>query len=303
MSKSSPRLGKGLGAILGKPRAELDALQRPEPSSAPEGQVKSLPIDQLIPNRNQPRTHFDDSSLRELSDSIRTSGVLQPVLVRKASDQKYELVAGERRWRAARVAGLKHVPALVRELNDAEALELALVENLQREDLNPMERAAAYRRYLDAFGGSADDLAGRLGESRASVANYLRLLKLSDEVRALVDAGELSMGHARALLSVSDPQRQIAAARLAVRRNLSVRQVESLCKEPDVEPGTVVSGGRPLRDQHVVDLERSLSKSMGLSVRVQPGKRKNAGRVVIQYANLDQFDMIAERIAGRSNLE
>lgn len=306
MSKTNPRLGKGLGAILGKPpQAAASASGPATGGDASAGQIRSLPIDAVIPNRHQPRTRFDDTALGELSASIRANGVLQPVIVRRLDGDRYELIAGERRWRAARQAGLDHVPALVREAGESEALELALVENLQRQDLNPIERATAYRQYLDTFGGTAESLARRLGESRANVSNYLRLLSLPEEIRQMVESGDLSMGHARALLSAEDEQRQLTIARMAVRRNLSVRQVEAACKPNDAREAEAESesGEAASRSQHLADVETSLSKALGLRVHIKPGKRKNTGRVVIPYANLEQFDLIAERISGRSTLE
>lgn len=330
MSKPQPRLGKGLDAILGQrrgrppaspadspassPTANSPAAVPPGPTAAPRAvdggadlasgvKVRSLPIDQVVPNARQPRTRFDAGRLSELADSIRNSGLVQPVVVRPGADGRFELIAGERRWRAARQAGMQSVPAVVRDASDAEALELALVENLQREDLNPIERATAYERYIEAFGATAEQLAIRLGESRANVANYLRLLRFTGEIRDMIERGALGMGQARAIAGVTDPQRQLALARLAVRRNLSTRQVEALTKTATASPAGQPAAAERVRDANADHVQRSLSKALGLPVVLQPGKRKNSGRIVIRYSSLEEFDRIAERLCGDTTLE
>ena len=306
MSKSTPRLGKGLSAIIGpRPPASGPPLQ-PAPTAAMDGRLLDISLDLIVPNAYQPRTEFNDEALRGLAESIRQTGLLQPVLVRARQDGRYELVAGERRWRAARLAGLATIPAIERKVQDAEALECALIENLQREDLGPLERAAAYDRYLAAFNSSIERLAERLGESRSNVTNYLRFLKLPDEVKQLIRRGELSMGQTRAVAAVSDPQQQLAIARLAARRNLSVRQVEALAREnrgvSRSEP--VPSNGAPTgRDRHFSNVQDQLSKLLGTTVILRPGRRKNSGRIIIRYSSLEQFDRIAERLGGRSAFE
>jgi ParB family chromosome partitioning protein len=222
-----------------------------------------------------------------------------------SGDGQFEIVAGERRWRAAKLAGLETVPALVREFSDAQAFETALVENLQREDLAPLERAAAYQHYLDTFGGTIEDLAARMSESRANISNYLRLLKLQPEVCYLLGSGELSMGHARAVAGVNDPQRQLAIAKLAARRNLSVRQVEELARtanEPSQSPPEPTPEVKAQR-RHMGTVAETLSKSIGLRVRLVPGRKKNSGRVIITYGTLEEFDRIAERLGGDVHLE
>lgn len=313
------RLGKGLSAIISNarkapaespaktagapaaPASAAEAASAEAASSAPPGQmVHSLPVDQVIPNRHQPRSVFDEAAMAELSASIATQGLLQPIVVRPQENGRYELIAGERRWRAATAAGLDKVPALVREVTNEEAVELALIENLQREDLNALERAVAYQNYLDTFGKSADDLARRLGESRANVANYLRLLGLHVEVQGMLERGELGMGHARALAGVPDTQRQLGLARLAVRRNLSVRQVEALTR---AQPEPRETSKPNLPSKHLEDVQRTLSKSLGLPVVLQPARRKNAGKIVIRYGSLEEFDRIAERLSGDSTLD
>ncbi len=311
MSKSSaPRLGKGLGALLAHRVApigdEAHPVALPADSAASSADaVRLLPLDHIDPNPRQPRTHFEETQLQELAASLRSSGVLQPIIVRPKPDGRFELVAGERRWRAAGLVPLAEIPALVREYTDAEAVEIALIENLQREDLTPLERARAYEQYLTTFGGTPENLADRLAESRSNVANYLRLLRLPDEIRRMLDSGQLSMGHARAIVGLDDVQRQVAIARLAARRNLSVRQVEELARRataavPVAAPRDVTP---PADDRHRNNVEDTLSRSLGLRVRLYPGRKKNSGRVVISYSNLEEFDRIAQALGGSAALE
>ncbi|MGD8450287.1 MAG: ParB/RepB/Spo0J family partition protein [Phycisphaerae bacterium] len=300
MSKPAPRLGKGLSALISphSPPAEPPAATEPNAGSA----LRELPTSSIQANSRQPRKQFDTAAIEKLADSIRRTGVLQPVLVRPVQDGRFELLAGERRWRAATAAGLEHVPAIIRDATDAQAIEVALIENLQREDLRPLERATAYREYMSRFDVGADDLAQRLGESRANVSNYIRLLKLSDDIRAMIESGELGMGQARAIAGIEDPQRQLAIARLAVRRNLAVRQVEALAQARQVEherkQATPDGAAR-----HLEELAGGFSRSLGLRVQLQSGKKKNSGRVIIHFDNLDQFDRIAEAIGGAKAVE
>ncbi len=301
MKKIPNRLGRGLNALITTP---TESAQTVADHSL---QLRQLPVDAIAPNPRQPRTAFNEASLAELTESIRTSGIIQPVVVRMKGDDKYELVAGERRWRAAKAAGFLTVPAIVRELTDAEAFSTALVENLQREDLGPLERAAAYQHYLESFGGTIEELAGRLSESRANISNYLRLLKLRPEICYMLGTGELGMGQARAIAGIDDPQRQLAIARLAARRNLSVRQVEALAKTPaDANRDKPATDGSARPDPyrlHLGHVEQALCKAVGLRIRLHHGKKKNSGRVVIFFGTLDEFDRIAERLGGNASLE
>lgn len=300
MSKSTPRLGKGLSAIIGQ-RANSGAMPQTAGGDG-FGQIRQLALDVIIPNPSQPRTGFDETTLDELARSIRSKGVLQPVIVRPAGNGRFELVAGERRWRAAKIAGLDSVPALVRRTSDAESLEIAMIENLQREDLSPLERAGGYQRYIESFDITIEELAGRLCESRANISNYLRLLKLRPEIHMLLGAGQLAMGQARAIAGIEDPERQLAVARMAVRRNLSVRQVEALAR--DDRPKGAKSRETPaVPDRHHADIAQSLGRALGLRVTLQAGRKKNSGRIIIQYDNLDEFDRIAEKIGGNAALE
>ncbi|MFH1746026.1 MAG: ParB/RepB/Spo0J family partition protein [Planctomycetota bacterium] len=300
----APRLARGLNALIA-PREKRSATV-PAKTDSPSGDITHLPADAIQPNPHQPRNSFDEASIRELSDSIRAHGILQPIIVRPIGDGLYELVAGERRWRAAQVAGLKLLPAIIREVSDSEALELALIENLQREDLNAIERATAYNEYVETMGVSIEKLSRRIGESRANIVNYLRLLKLQSEIREMIISDQLGMGQARAIAGIEDQQRQLAVARLAVRRNLAVRQVEELAKNatsvastPTETPEKTPSG----LPRHLAEVEQNLSRAVGLSVKLQPGRRKNAGRVVIAYRNLEEFDHLSELLGSSKAVE
>ena len=306
MSKPTPRLGKGLRTLIG-PRPATTKPQppttQPTPTTSTAPRLFDIPLDHIEPNPNQPRSQFDDDALRELAASIKNSGVLQPVLLRPVGQDRYQIIAGERRWRAATHAGLTTIPAIIRDISDAEAFELALIENLQREDLDPLERATAYQQLIDNAGFSVDELATRLGESRASIANYLRILKLDSKVRDMISAGQLGMGQARAIAGITHPQRQLAIARMAVRRNLSVRQVEAAVRQQAKQVSQPPAITPSSTTKHFADVEETLSKALGLPVRLQPGKRKNSGRIVIRYNSLEEFDRIAERIGGTARVE
>lgn len=303
-----PRLGKGLSAILG---TRTHSAPPPETSSAPIDagqsdptgpQVRSLPIDQVVPNPLQPRTRFDETRLAELADSIRATGIIQPILVRPIPGGRFELVAGERRLRAARVAQLTTVPALVKAISDSESLELALVENLQREDLNPIDRAAAYQQYLTTFRVAPDTLARRLGESRANVTNYVRLLSLAPEIQEMVRSNQLSMGHARAIAGVKSQERQLAVARLAARKGLSVRQVETLTTDASATAPTAPPTRQPPSRQ-IQEVERALQKATGLPATVRPGRKQTSGKVTFAYRTLEEFDTLVQKLGANQFLE
>ncbi|MCG3128843.1 MAG: putative chromosome-partitioning protein ParB [Phycisphaerae bacterium] len=291
------RLGRGLSAII-----PTRATQLAEPHPKPNvGETHKIPINQILPNPRQPRATFTTANLTELTASIRLTGVLQPIIVRPMPDGTYEIIAGERRWRAAQAAGLTEIPATIRHVGDAESLELALVENLQREDLKPLERAAGYQNYLDQFKGGVDSLAAKLGESRANITNYLRLLRLGVEIRELIETGQLGMGQARAIAGITDPQRQLAVAKLAVRRNLSVRQVEALAAR---ERATAATRARAAAtNSYLADLERQFALTLGAKVQIQTGRRKNAGRLILHYNSLEQFEDLARRLGVRAALD
>jgi ParB family chromosome partitioning protein len=278
-------LGRGLGALI-----PTEVVQ--DQGSA----LLELPLTAIKPNSFQPRGHFDEDALASLTASIRELGVLQPVLVRQADDHGgYELIAGERRWRAAKRAGLQTIPALVRTATDADSLEQALVENLHREDLNPLEEAAAYQQLIEDFKLTHDELATRVGKSRAAISNTLRLFQLPPGIQRLVAEGQLSAGHARALLGTPDRSYQEALARRAIAEGLSVRLVEEAIRArserapaPDVAPAPP-TGGR-LRPPGFLELEELLSAHLDTRVKVEMGVKK--GRVLIDFATLEDLERI-----------
>jgi ParB family chromosome partitioning protein len=284
-------LGRGLSALMG----EAAGPPSPAPDTGARGQ-RALPTASLKPGKFQPRRHFDDTAIAGLADSLRAQGMLQPILVRKLAGnvESYEIIAGERRWRAAQVAGLHEVPVLIKALTDEQALEIALVENLQREDLTPIEEAEAYRRLMDEFAHTQDGLAKHLGKSRSHVTNTMRLLTLPDAVKAMLDAGELSAGHARALLVSVDPEK---LARRVVAEGLSVRQTEALVRaesEPKKGKGAAKGGAKPKGDADVRALERDLAKTLGLEVKLTV--KGKGGDLTIRYTDLDQLDALLAKL-------
>ncbi len=294
-SPQRTNLGRGLAAIFGEEEAAFSALDQARPP-------KHLPVGQLHPNPGQPRRNFDDTAARELADSIKENGVLQPILVRPhpSRPDEFEIVAGERRWRAAQLARLHEVPVLVREIDDGQALELALVENIQREDLNALEEAEAYRHLVEDFGHSQDDLSRALGKSRSHISNTLRLLGLPEPVKDLVAEGKLSAGHARALLGGKDP---VAMAQEVLARELNVRQTEDLVRKSRTDAAAPRSsrrrgGGGREKDPDTVALERDLSALLGLKVSI--GLRGEAGSLTVHYRSLDQLDELLRRLRATS---
>ena len=282
-------LGKGLGALLG------DEYTRAASSSA-----STLPISQIENYAGQPRKYFDEESLAELAESIAEHGVIQPLTVRKLSSGYYQIIAGERRWRAARMAGLKEVPVVVIEADDRTAMELAMVENLQREDLNPMEEAEGYKALMDQYGMTQEQAAGRVGKSRSAVANALRLLNLSPAVRKLVEENKLSAGHARALLPLSQRDQE-KTAQTIVSTGLSVRQTEMLVKRLQAaqeEPEEVPSPAQSPVVDYVAEAERDLSQRMGRACRITQGKKK--GRIEIEYYGVDDLNDLLD-LLGQLN--
>ncbi len=251
-----------------------------------------VPINTIRPNPNQPRGQFDEEDLGSLTASIRAVGVLQPVLLRRAGDDQYELIAGERRWRAARRAGLHTIPALVRVVDDLGSVEQALIENLHRIDLNPMEEAGAYQQLIEDFGITHEQLASRVGRSRAAISNTLRLFQLPPSIQRMVIEGQLSAGHARALLGTPDRNFQEALARRAVAEDLSVRAVEEAVRQRTDPNGGAASASRSgrLRPPGVVELESLLSQHLDTRVKVDMGARK--GRVVVEFATLEDLERI-----------
>lgn len=270
--KHRTALGSGLDALL------PDRL---------EGEFFLCPVEEIHPSPYQPRQHFPEGTLEELAQSIREKGLIQPVIVRRSPEGSYELIAGERRWRAAQRAGLTEVPAIVREADEEEVLELALVENLQREDLNPVEEAQAYRLLLDRTRVSQDALAARIGKSRVAVVNALRLLTLPPDALEALRDGTITAGHARAILTASGDAARLELLRQILRRGLSVREAEQLARRSPAEPEP-----KPPKDANVRDLENRLARRLGTRVAVQPGRRKGAGSIRIDYRSLDDLDRL-----------
>lgn len=282
MAMKKGGLGKGLDALFA------------ENSVEEQGKTVSLRILDIVPNRAQPRKQFDDDALAELADSIAQHGVLQPLLVRPLADGTYQLVAGERRWRASRLAGLDEVPVVVREMSDKEAAELALIENLQREDLNPMEEALGYRTLMESYGLTQEEAARAVNKSRPAVANALRLLNLPDAVAEQVAAGRLSAGHARAVLSFSTEAEQLAAAETAVERGLSVRELERLAKASH-ESRPAASKQVFARDSLFDEVELSLSEHMGRRVKVVESRK--GGVLQIEFYDREDLQALANTLA------
>ncbi len=324
--KSKSRLGRGLSSLISisaPVEAEVAplALTDPPPPDAPPVTAPDtaatlgvrpteLPLDAIGPNPHQPRRAFDDAGLAELAASMKTNGVIQPIVVRPSASSgrdpstssgqagpTYELIAGERRFRAAKLAGLQTIPAIVRDVDSFTQAQMALVENIQREDLNPLDRAHGYRALLDQLGLTQAELAARLGEDRSSIANFLRLLELAGPVQALMREGRLSMGHAKLLAGVSDRAEQERLANLVAAQELSVRNLERLLAGNPTAPAPKA----PPASAHVQDLEKSLARQLGMRVQVRTMK-KGKGRLVIHYASLDQFDELLNRLGVQAEV-
>ena len=290
------RLGRGLSALIGEVEASTPAA--PAAGSAPPAGVNEIPIDHIRRNPAQPRRTFDDASLQELADSIRTKGVLQAILVRPDPKDpgKYQIIAGERRWRAAKLAGLGAIPAVVRNLDELELLEVGIIENVQRADLNPIEEAEAYEALMKRFGRTQDSLATSVGKSRVHITNTLRLLQLPEAARAFVRSGKVSAGHARAALGAPDPA---ALVELAAAQGLSVREVEALAKGAR-DGGIETKSARAPAEEKDVDteaLEADLSRQLGLEVDIRHGR--NGGELRIKYRDLEQLDDVCRRLTRR----
>jgi ParB family chromosome partitioning protein len=283
-SRKKPALGRNLSAMLSP--STLDQVRHPA-----GGELRELPLETIRPGRYQPRSVFDEEKLAELADSIRAQGVVQPIVVRPVDDDSYELIAGERRWRAAQMAGVEHIPAVIREVSDEVSVAMALIENIQREDLNPLEEAAALRRLIDDFSMTHQEAADAVGRSRAAVSNLLRLLELMQEVKDMVDLRRIEMGHARALLSLDD-QLQVQAAREVVRKRLSVRETENLVRR--LQQAGKQKGQRRV-DPDIQRLQNRMTEQLGARVRIQH-QASGKGRLVISYNSADEFEGILERL-------
>ena len=281
-------LGKGLGALLGE-EAVL---------SAKENSVQKLPIMKIEAAADQPRKKFDDEALAELAESIRVHGILQPICVRKLPTGYYSIIAGERRWRAARLAELKEVPVIVVDADEKKARELALIENLQREDLDDMEVAAGFRSLMDDFGLTQEQVAQQMGLSRSGVANTLRLLSLPGEVQDMVRSGELSAGHARCVMRVTGEKQQIAFARLCVKNSLSVRQAEALAAKLEKGKAAVPAAEKEMLPavNYLSDVEKTLSGALGHKVSIVSGKKK--GKIEIEYYGGDDLQGLIDALSA-----
>ena len=292
LKKRPTGLGRGLSALLGE--IEREAPVALDGTAAPDG-VRMVEVNRMRPLANQPRKTFDDAALDELAESIKSRGMLQPIVVRDpAHDGHYEIVAGERRWRAAQRAQLHQVPVIVKELDDAAALEIAIIENIQREQLNAWEEGEAYRRLIDDHGHTQEALGKIVGKSRSHVANLMRLRNLPLPVHGWLTAGQITMGHARALLGADDPE---GLGRLIVQRGLSVRETERLIKKAKTVPRSrSASASGRAGDPDLMALERQLTDMLGLKVVINHQAR--SGTMTLSYSSLEQLDMICQRLSG-----
>ncbi len=337
--KRPSRLGRGLSSLMAQPVAvaappteTLSGPNSPDTAAAvadgvPRGTGETVPsadvsrgtlsasdtpdapglrwveLDLISPNPDQPRQTFAVKSLETLAESIQSHGMMQPVVLRDAGSGRFFLVAGERRWRAAKIAGLGKLPALVRELNAQESAEWALIENVQREDLNPIERAEAFQKLVAKYDLAHDDVAGRVGLERSTVTNLIRLLKLEPGVRQLVADGLLSMGHARALLAVSDPMRQLQVAERVVREGWSVRQAETAARESQ-KGGAAGDSGKAVKaavkSAWIRDLEQQVREQLGTKVTIKPGRKQGSGSITLDYSNLEDFDALMGKLGVKT---
>ena len=280
---SNKGLGKGLGALLGE-----SAMQ-----SAPQQSPLLLPLQKIEPNRLQPRKNFDEEELSSLADSIRQHGVIQPLTVRLLDSGYYQIIAGERRWRAARLAGLREVPVVVIEADDKKAMELALIENLQRADLTPIEEARGYQQLIGEYGLTQEQVADRVSKSRPAVANAMRLLSLPDELLSLVEEGKLTAGHARALLTLKDTRQQLAVAQKVINLQLSVRQTEAMCKK--LSKAVKAPEPKPVEVDYLAECEKTLTRRLGRGVKIISGKRK--GKIELEYYGQEDLQRLYEALA------
>lgn len=271
-------LGKGLDALL--------------PSETSTRDYSTLPIDKIKPNQSQPRKNFNEQSIEELASSIKESGLIQPLLVRK-KENYYEIIAGERRWRASQKAGLKHVPAIIRDVTDRQSLEIGLIENLQREDLNPIEEAEAYEKLIDDFNLTHEEISRRISKNRSTITNQLRLLKLSDKTKKALVSGDISSGHARALLGLEYPEQMDQALKVIVNKKLSVRQTEKLVRElaSGKKSGNNLQGSENREeDYYISHISEELKKSLGTKVNIR--NKGNRGKIEIEYYSPEEFERI-----------
>ena len=295
--KKKRGLGRGLNALIGAD-AELAAAEELEKAAEKAGQtaVVLLDIRKIDPDGAQPRKNFDDEALDELADSIKAHGILQPLIVQKKEEDRYQIIAGERRWRAAKKAGITEIPALVKEYAPEEMLEISLIENIQRENLNPVEEAKAYRRLVDEYSLKQEEIARRVGKNRSTITNSLRLLGLDDEVLSYLISKDLTTGHAKALLSVKNKERQIALAKRAVKEGMSVRKLEALAQEKPRQ----IALPEPLNPAEEIvykDITKKLQEALGTKVSIVRGPKKN--KIEIEYYSEEELERLVERL-GRN---
>lgn len=313
MSETKKRLGRGLNSLLSSTRLdeiaeitppasseaalrEILEVKSPEsiPYVRPSDYITELPLEKIKRNPHQPRQHWDDQKLLDLSESIKANGLIQPILVRPMSDG-FQLIAGERRLRATQMADKEKIPAIVRDATEEQMLEWALVENIHRADLSPLERAHAYQQYMTRFSMTQQEAGDKLGEDRSTIANYVRLLELPETVRPMLAEGQISMGHARALLGVPDKKVQLKFAEMTYRQHLSVRKLERLIqahKNPPVQLSPEVTA----RQTHINELEQEMTRSLGTRVVIKTaGKKSHRGKIVIEFYSLDEFERIRQR--------
>lgn len=283
-------LGRGLSALLGEDSTSPDDAETP----------REIGIDLISPNPEQPRTRFSETSLAELAQSIRANGVIQPIVVRKYNDG-FQIVAGERRWRAAQLAELKRIPAVVREVSDEKLLELALIENIQRQELNPVEEARAYRKLIENIGLTQEQVAERVGKERSVITTSIRLLRLPNEIQRVIEEGSLSAGHGRALLTTDDPKTQRAIANAAIDNGWSVRETERAVKRVAAHGGLGASPAKSVTksDPNVRAAETKLMHSLNTKVKILPGKKGSGGKIEIEYYTLDDLDRIFSVILSK----
>lgn len=301
--KPKSRLGRGLNSLISvselpvgvdiPPAGQVTNASTPEPqTAAPAPGPLQIPTDQIAPNPHQPRREINQAGLADLAASLKSTGLIQPIVVRK-TEAGYQLIAGERRLRAAKLAGLTTIPAIVRDVDAFTQAQMALVENIQREDLNPIDRAQAYKALTSQLGLTHQELAIRLGEDRSSITNYVRLLDLAEPVRELIRTGMLSLGHAKLLVGVQDVLEQQRLAELCITQELSVRNLERLLAGRPAEPAPARAAAQT---PHLADLEKTIARQLGMRVQVRTSGKKGKGRLVIHYASLDQFDDLIKRM-------
>lgn len=293
------RLGRGFSALL--PQAGSGPQRGASSVAGGQEGVSSIPIEEILPDKHQPRRHFDEAHIAELANSIRSKGVIQPILVRREG-AKYRLIAGERRWRASQRAGLRNIPALVKDVTERQAFELALIENVQREDLNPIEEAEAYQRLIGEFGLTQEGCAERVGKERSSIANSLRLLRLPDNVKGSLIEGTLNMGHARALLGLGDEEAIQRAAALVIEKSLSVRQTEQLVRQEKNRKSSqpVPPPKGRTSSPEVRAIEERLQRSLGTKVRLSD-RGKGRGKIEIDFFSYEELDRLLEAMSPRAS--